>query len=63
MGSSCPCKDCTRRKLHCHSECSDYDKYRQERENRLEQRRGCSCRYGLDWFEDKDWLAVDEGQA
>lgn len=27
-----PCKDCTKRQLHCHSSCEAYRKYRQHRE-------------------------------
>lgn len=63
MASKCPCKDCTRRKLYCHSKCPDYDKYKQERENKIRAKKGCPCRYGLDWFEDKDWLAMDEREG
>ena len=47
MASKCLCKDCTRRKLYCHSKCSDYDKYKQERENKLEQRR--VAHVGMAW--------------
>lgn len=27
-----PCKDCSRRQLHCHSTCEEYREYRQFRE-------------------------------
>lgn len=27
-----PCKDCTKRQLHCHSSCEAYMKYREHRE-------------------------------
>ena len=62
MESNCPCKDCKKRKLYCHSKCSDYDKYRQERENRLEQRRvahvgmawtGSRIKTGWQWMKGK----------
>ena len=62
MGSGCPCRDCTRRKLYCHSECPEYDKYRKERENRLEQRRvahggmawtGSRIKTGWQWMKGK----------
>ena len=28
MGITGPCKDCIKRKLHCHSSCEDYRKYK-----------------------------------
>ena len=27
-----PCKDCSRRQLHCHSSCEDYREYREYRD-------------------------------
>ena len=39
MNCIAPCKDCQKRKLHCHSTCSDYAAFREEIESRNKKRK------------------------
>lgn len=39
MSNYAPCKDCTKRKLGCHSDCPDYAEFRQDIDYSNKQRR------------------------